>query len=423
MGMAETVFRDGTEFAIRERTRVLIEGYIDTAVLDRIGDPAGMLEEMEDFLKVAGGSAGSAKDVLRERLGQDLPNFLFISAIMDYGNIATSKTLQLVLLDLHSRYPFLFRPMDPFWDKILGGESEGEERRKLETLLLPLSGLFRTDFLEVVVPNWISIIWFLRKNCSGDASNFFTFVRERLGLSGDDPAALKRFQEMITSEERLERVKKFLGINFSLGPKTGALLLSLMTENRRGFGVLRGVSREQTARLAAPVDSAVIRVMLNTGLVKIVHVNPERTEGRFTRSILTEVCQRAMELMAGRLGLIPIELDEYVWSVGTTACKHRGKFCFICPLTGICDSWIHGYVKESSGAEYLKRCFSFARPQTHKNALYLRGCGNCQYRDKCLLVDHSRGARHPVFDQKYTVRRFSSKSAKISAKNVMAPQS
>lgn len=161
------------------------------------------------------------------------------------------------------------------------------------------------------------------------------------------------------------------------------------------------------------MDSAVIRVMLNTGLVKIVHVNPEVREGRFTRSILTEVCQLAMELMAGRLGLIPIELDEYVWSVGTTACKHRGKFCFICPLTGICDSWIYGYVKESSGAEYLERCFSFARPQTHKNALYLRGCRNCKYKDKCLLVDPSKGVRHPVFNDKYAVKKFSKCTDKL----------
>ena len=240
MEMVETIFRDGAEFAIRERMRVLIEGYIDMAVLERIGDPAGMLEEMDGFLKVAGGSVGSTKDVLKEKLGQDLPNFLFISAIMDYGNIATSRTLQLVLLDLYSRYPFLFRPADPFWDRILGGESEGEERRKLETLLLPLSGLFRTDFLEVVVPNWISIIGFLRINCGGDASNFFMFVCKRLGLNEDDPAALKRFQEMIASEDKLERVKRSLGINFSLGPKTSALLLSLMTENRRGSAFSRG---------------------------------------------------------------------------------------------------------------------------------------------------------------------------------------
>lgn len=47
---------------------ILIEGYMDMAVLERIGDPAGMLEEMQDFLKVAGGSVGSTKDVLKEKL-------------------------------------------------------------------------------------------------------------------------------------------------------------------------------------------------------------------------------------------------------------------------------------------------------------------------------------------------------------------
>ena len=417
--MPTTVFYDGTRFLIKTRTKILIKGFIDADILSRISNPKLLLDEMAAFTdRLAGGSLDAAKEALRQKLGEDLPNFLFISAIMDYGNIATSRTLQLVLLDLYKKYPFLFRPNDRFWDDLLKNDQQAEAWRVLETLLLPLSGLFRTDFLDVVVPNWVGIIKFLRDSCEGDASNFFNFACRKLGLSENDPNALRKFQERMFSKSSVDRLKEELGIEFSLGPKTGSLLLSLMTENGRGFGVLRGVNREQTAKLAPPVDSAVIRVMLNTGLVKITHVNPQRKEGRFTRSILTAVCQRSMELMAGRLELMPIELDEYIWSIGTTACKHRGKFCYICPLTVMCDSWIYGYVKESSGAKYRDRCFSFARPQTQKNALYLRGCETCPHQGQCRVIDETMATRHPTYNEEYSVRKFSSQTEKIRDEDI-----
>jgi hypothetical protein len=410
--MPITSFYDDEKFLIRSGSKIWVKGFIDRSVLNRISDPDRLLEEMTAFSDmVAGYPRSVAKNNLRNRLGGDLANFLFISSIMDYGNIATSRTLHLVLLDLYDRYPFLFRPHHRFWDEILSGGRDSESWRILETILMPLSGLFRTDFLRVVVPNWSAVIKFLRNSCEGDASNFFIFATRRLGLRADDAEALRKIQEKFSDMESANRLKDLLGIEFSLGPKTCLLLLSLMTDNRRGFGVLRGASREQTARLSAPVDSAVIRVVLNTGLVKITYVNPLRKEGRFTRSTMTAACQRSVDLMAEHLGLMPIELDEYIWSVGTTACKHRGRFCYVCPLTSLCDSWIYGYVKESSGADYLERCFSFARPQTQRNALYLRGCENCPSSWRCTPV--SERIRHPAFDGRYAVRKFSHDSEKI----------
>jgi len=391
-----------------------VRGFIDQEIVGRISSPEDFLNNANAFLdRFAVSSPDKRRQDIRNELSSDLPNFLFIGAIMNYGNIGTSETLSLHLMDLHRRYPFLFRPNDAFWTR-LDTLDLNKAAKIMGSLLMPLSGLFRTDFQKVVVPNWTATIQFLRKSCDGNAGNFFFHMTRSLKIRQDDPSALNTIQNSLDEQKR-KKLKEQLCIDFALGPKTGLLLLSVMTENRRGFGVLEGVSKEQVKGLKAPVDSAVIRVMLNSGLVKIMSVAPEREEGKFTRSVMTEVCQHAMDILAEKLGILPIELDEYIWGVGTIPCKHRGAFCFICPMTEICDSWRHGFVKESSGAEYLERCFSFARPQTAKNALYLRGCQTCPHQSSCEVVNAQTGIRHPKFGSEYVSQRYTDSANKLSS--------
>jgi len=408
----------GLSFRLEEKGSAHVEGYIDENVLTRVVSPEELLKTADSFLnRFAPSPPDVQKKELREELKDDLANFLFISALMDYGNIGTSETLSLHLRGLYRKHPFLFRPADPFWRKLEDMDQETSSK-VLSSILMPISGLFRTDFENVVVPNWVNIIRFLHEKCNDDASNFFIHMIRSLFIDRDDPLALASFQNLLRRSRDRDRLKQQLGINFALGPKTGLLLLSVMTDNRRGFGVLRGVRRDQVRGLKAPIDSAVIRVMLNTGLVKITSINPKRREGRFTRTDMTDVCQRAMDLFAERLGILPIELDMYIWAVGTIPCKHRGRFCFICPLMELCDSWMYGYVKESSGAEYLKRCFSFARPQTAKNALYLRGCRTCPQRSLCRIIDDSTKIRHPTWGLAYTSRRYSESLEKLPVEEI-----
>ena len=401
------------DFAMKSQDhRVAVAGFVDHDIPQRLASAESFLSGADAFLnRFSLSPPDERKEKMKQEFGNDLANFLFISSVLNYGNIGTSETLFLNLMDLYRRYRFLFRPNDQFWVKLRQMNAE-QSKRVMESLLVPLSGLFRTDFRKVIVPSWTASINFIRNACEGDSGNLFHHIARSLMINEDNPSALAIIQGLLSGKGR-NRVKKQLGMNFALGPKTVLLLLSVMTENRRGFGVLRGVTREQIKELKAPVDSAVVRVMLNTGLVKITFVNPTLAQGKLARTDLTDVCQRGMDLLAERLGILPIELDEYVWAIGTIPCKHRGAFCFICPLTEICDSWRQGYVRESSGAEYLNRCFSFARPQTEKNALYLRGCQTCPQQSSCILIDAERGIRHPRYGPEYLSRRFSSLAEKL----------
>ena len=408
----------GLNFRLEHKKALQANGFIDDKILNRITSPERYLKASNIFLNTfATFPSNAQKEKLLDELQDDLANFLFMGSLMDYGNIGTSESFSLHLRNLYRRYPFLFRPYDSFWRKL---EERGPEIAKkiISSILISISGLARTDFENVVVPNWINIIKFLREKCNNDAANFFLYMTKSLLIEKNDPMALAIFQKILTKGNR-KKLKEQLGINFSLGPKTGILFLSIMTDNLRGFNVLKGVSRNQIKKLKAPVDSAVIRVMLNTGLVKITSVNPERKEGKFVRTDMTEVCQNAMDLFSEKLGIISIEFDMYVWAVGTMPCKHRGSFCFICPFTEICDSWKYGYVKESSGKDYLDRCFSFARPQTEKNALYLRGCHNCSHRSSCIEIDRSKNIRHPLYGDFYTSRRYTDSKEKLLLDEIM----
>lgn len=329
-----------------KREKVHVQGFLDENILQRITSPKKFLRNMDAFLNQFSLSSSEIhKHEMQHELGSDLANFLFISAVLNYGNIGTSETLSLHLINLYRRYPFMFRPNVKFW-VTLDAIKTHEAKRIMGSILMPLSGLFRTDFQKVVVSNWMAIIKFLQNACRGDAANFFYHMTKSLMIKEDDPSALTVIQNILDETKR-GKLKKQLGMEFALGPKTGLLLLSIMTANRRGFGVLKGVSRDHVKGLKAPIDSAVIRVMLNTGLVKITYVAPKK-ERKFLRSIMTEVCQKAMDMFAEKLGILSIELDEYIWAVGTMPCKHRGAFCFICPLTELCDSWRHGYVKKAA---------------------------------------------------------------------------
>lgn len=388
------------DFALIIKSDLCVRGFIDTEMLETLS-PEKLLSDMNEFdEKYGGGMPEERKKDLWQRLGKDLPNFLFVNCLMDYGNIGTSESLRLGLLDVYKMNPSLFRPGDDFWRSLDSMEAE-RAFMILGSQLFRLTGMFRTDFEKVVLPSWWGMMDFLHRECNDDAGNFFLAACRLLGVHHNDPDALNKIECILSRTSSIIRKKKY-GMKFAWGPKIGALLLSSMTDNLRGFNFLSGVNREQVKNLKAPVDSAVIRVMLNTGLVKIRYVSSSLKEGRIMRGDMTKVCQETMDEISRRLNLFSIELDHYIWEIGSLVCKHRGRFCFLCPMDSLCESWQHEYVRESSGKDYRERCFSFARPQTARNALYLRGCENCPYSGKCEPL--KRGMRFPSFNKTYQVR-------------------
>jgi len=340
--------------------RPIFAGEIDA---DRVSAfKADIFDQMEQVTRTLGVAQGAS---LSEICPQDRANFLFLRSLLDYQSIGTSESLESSILDIYRRTRCLFEPSNDFWT-----EMTTERQRLLAILLLKLSGMFRRSF-SLVVTDWRRMIEFLREQCHSDASNFFEAMAERLGLNRNDPLALEKMQLI------LEKKGVF---PFTYSKKNGRFLLTVMSENRRGHGLLKSVVREHLSNFNLPVDSQVIRVSLNTGLIKMMRVADREIViknrlGRglmIKRSDLTEPCQRAWRLVSSRVGLLPVELDIYVWSGGSLFCKHFGEYCFACPLTVVCDSWATKLVRESRGADWDKGTFSFCRPQTGVDRLILR---------------------------------------------------
>ena len=196
-----TVFSE-QNFRLEDRNgHIYVKGFVDNEVLRRICSPEGVLGEANAFLDRFSPSSSETLDVqLRKELGKDLANFLFISSVIDYGNIGTSENLFVILKELYKRYPFLFRPNDIFWKKL--AEMDQSQADKItEGLLLPLSGLFRTDFRKVLVPGWRAIITFLRTTCEGDGANLFVYMTRSLMIDKDDPNALEKVQDLLDADK------------------------------------------------------------------------------------------------------------------------------------------------------------------------------------------------------------------------------
>jgi hypothetical protein len=339
---------------------------------------ADIFAQMKEVIKILGAGRSAT---LSEIEPEHKANFVFIRSLLDYASIATSESLELAILDIYHKSPFLFEPSNAFWGKV------AENRNLLAVLLLRLSGMFRRSF-DSVVGDWIHMIEYLRSSCESDAANFFDATAKKLRLEVSDPLALEKMQLILERGRRLP---------FAYSRKNGRFMLTLMTKNQRGFDLLKEVTREHLAHFNMAVDSQIVRVSLNTGLIdmKKVHSQTVRIKKKsgegllLMRSDLTEPSQRVWKMVSDNVGLLPMEIDLYVWANGSLLCKHFGEYCFVCPFNAACATWETRLVRESRGAEWHRGLFTFCRPQTDVDALILRD-------------EHT-----PCADQKYAVRTYS----------------
>ena len=380
-----------------------LKGFIDKEKIGYITPT--LFNEIRSVLKlILQEDPPGERELLQKQINdKDLKNFIFIRSIFDYSNIAPSDAYAQNLLYIYRRYPFLFRPRDKFWNerKI----SKNQREKVITILLLGIRGFFRTKF-STMIKHWINIVNFLDKECDSDASNFFLRMTEKIGINPIDENALEKIQLKLENTD----IKRKVGIHFPYGKKNGRLLFTMMTKNIRGFGFLKGVKKVHLKNFNLPVDSQVIRVSLNSGLIKFTSLNLGdikigKKDGQgveIARADLTEVCQKAWKLVAEKLGLYPIDLDYYIWSLGKTFCKTYGELCYLCPLTKICDSWNSGYIKESRGVDWNKGCFSFGRAG-NIDRLILRTCTGCpDYKSTIMGMGCMRGEKYRVLRTSYS---------------------
>jgi len=395
----------GYKFTLKEGSKIRLEGYIDR---DRILNfNPKLFHELKTTLKRIEGDPLKEKEYIRERISKgDIANFLFIRSIFDYGNIAPSWVFSQVLISIYEATPQLFRPMDKFWDSLLNKPKE-QQRRIISLPLLKLAGLFRSSFKDLV-RHWINIIVFIRDVCNGDASIFFEKMAEALGIDTKDECALEELHNSLKRKE----IKKRAGIRFPYGDKNGRLLFSLMSKSSRGLDVLKGIKDEHLRNFNIPVDAQIIRVSLNTGFIRITWVDAEQLRFKeskkvgyglaITRSDFTEPCQHLWKLIAQKLNIFPVDLDYYIWSLGSILCKRYGEFCYICPLKVVCWSWEKGSVAESRGVDWQEGCFSFGRAEPGIDRLILRTCKECP----CYKIGLEM-KKECVRDKSYRTRRTS----------------
>jgi hypothetical protein len=369
------------EFQYFEGSNLQLIGYIDFDRISRFGH--------EEYQKLVEMIRNLGMDPLEEKRNieskvdmNDLPNFLFIRSIFDYANIAPSSLFTHALLHTYQKFPWLFRPNDSLWNEILNLPYE-KKITKIMIPLLGLSGLSRVSF-EQLAKYWINIVTFIRDFCEGDVTNFFIKMIQFFRIT-DNGNALEELHKTLLKEEN----KKKVSLNFPYGDKNGRLLLSLMSPSVRGFGLLKGVRDEHLKNFNVPVDSQVIRVTLNLGLIRLAWVRTTIINLRsrkktftihglsITRSDFAEPCQYVWKNVAERLDIFPVDIDYYVYSLGSIICKRFGKLCFLCPLQNICWSVEKGSVAESRGVDVREGCFSFGRADPNVDRLILRICEQC----------------------------------------------
>lgn len=176
-----------------------------------------------------------------------------------------------------------------------------------------------------------------------------------------------------------KNVKEAAGISLDYGEKAGRVVLMLLTENNRGHKHLKGVTRKHLEHLRIPVDTKVLRLALNTGLVRVTHMPkghlkvPKRKGEKkkieseedaiedwtnhedepydmhvsvskeelprmlsLRRVNFTKICQETWGQVSQKLQMYAIDLDECLFEVGSLLCMDRGRMCYLCPFTGIC---------------------------------------------------------------------------------------
>jgi len=372
MNTTKVIWED-LDFKIVVRNRVIARGYINEDFIKGISSQ--FIEKAEDLLRIVGLDIEKSKRKILETIERhDLANFLFIRSIFDYGGVAPSHVFGEIMLKLYKERPFLFRPTDSRWEHIATTE--------MEIPLLPIAGLHRTKF-EDIAKWWINIIKFLSEKCNGNASEFFIKMANEYNIKLDDPYALEKLHLRFMKEKRR---------GFPYGDKNGRLMVCTMSQSRRGFGVLKGVRPEHLKSFNMPVNSQVIRVSLNSGLIKFAYVEAREYKITIRRKgeeeeikglgigldeiPFVEICQKAWKIIASKLDIYPIDLDIYIWSIGTILCKRFGRLCSLCPLWAVCESVKRGYVGESRGVEWFKGCFSLAKPQLKAFAI-IRTCNYC----------------------------------------------
>ncbi|ACV46585.1 MULTISPECIES: hypothetical protein [Halomicrobium] len=377
---------DGSEFELmRSRENFRFKGRISKKKIEEIAeiDPFDS-DETEVFIQqMKGGSK-------REEVVQQIPDeveqatFLFIRSLQDYGNTAPSEVFISELLDLQSKYPFLFQPDSEEWDTLLE-MSDGEREKILKIILNRISGLLRRSF-EGVIGDWIAMIRYLRDRCNGDPRTFFEQIANELGVNTSDPDALEKVQSKIEKFDK-EDARDRIGIQFSFSKKIGRLLFTLMTKNERGYDLLNGVSRDQVENFNLPVDAQIIRVTLNLGLLKIETTAKEDVtfeaskdgkkeevtkEGiELQRSDLDQVCRRVWQELAAEVSRAPAELDHILWSVGSTLGNRRGALCMTCPLGSVCDAWKQKEIYEAGGSQWNDGGYTFARAHTDRDKMII----------------------------------------------------
>ncbi len=358
------------DFEVVEEERAIAKGSLNRGIIKKI--PSNFIEKAEKILKAIGYNLEENKKNIKKTVKHDdLANFLFIRALLDYGGVAPSYIFERTMLDLYEKHPFLFKPKAPEWKYITN--------TVMEIFLLPIAGLHRTRF-ENIAKWWVNIIEFLLKECEGDASNFFIRMAEKYDIDVNEPESLEEVHLKFEKEKRKEV--------FPYGDKNGRLMIALLSNSRRGFGVLKGVKPEHLKLFNVPVDSQVIRVCLNTGLVKFTYIASKeysvKVKGKeikgqgieIDKLPLVEICQKALKAVADKLNVYPIDLDIYIWFIGALFCKRFGMFCWLCPLRTACKSVERGYVGESRGVDWFRGCFSLGKPQL-KTIPILRTCKDC----------------------------------------------
>jgi len=401
--MASVSWINDFEFEITLRGETIIKGFIPEEKIENF--PRDFIERANTTLKILGIDLEERKKrILSYVEPQDLANFLFIRAIFDYGGVTPSMVIEDKMLDLYKERKFLFRPNDERWSKVTD--------RIMELILLPIAGLLRTKF-ENIAKWWKNIITFLNKKCEGDASNFFIKLSKEYNINIQDPRSLEELHLRLVNRRKKE---------FPYGDKNGRLMVALMSNSKRGFGVLKGVKSKHLRHFDLPVNSQVIRLSLNSGLIKILDVKSEeyssgkgkeikRGRGlKLTQDIkkgLVMVCKKLWRVIANKLKIFPVDLDIYVWSLGAIICKRFGKFCSLCPLNEICDSVKRGYVGESRGVDWYRGCFTLGKPQLNTIPI-IRVCKDCP--------DFDPQRRKCKRDKNYAVRMMSKEEIKMLEK-------
>lgn len=362
----------------------MIKGYIDFDRSERF--TIKIFQALKKTIHEIGDDPNLNKENIKNQVKkQDLANFVFISSIFDYANIAPSWIFSQVLLDIYLKNEYLFEPSNKYWDDFLR-LPQNKQKRVLTLPLLRLAGLFRLSFNDLIF-HWKNIIEFLRNLCNCDARTFLIETSKSLGIDLTNSNALSEIHDRLKNKNTRDK----LGINFPYGDKNGRLLYSMMTNTSRGYGILNGITDEHLRNFDIPVDSQIIRISLNTGLIRIEKIKVKKLEFNkksgdgidILRSDFAVPPQHLWKLIATKLDIFPVDLDYYLWSLGSILCKRYGELCYLCPLSEICWSYEKGSVAESRGALWPEGCFSFARPTPNIDKLILRTCEECS----CKQVD------------------------------------